>query len=129
MTNGQAKFTDIKGHVMEQSILKAYQLGLISGYSDTMFAPNEKMTRQGVVVILCKLVSKLANVNIPTTSPSLAYYSDAAHISPWAAPYVDFAHSQNIMMGSNGKFNPGGAVTREQALVIIARLENRYDWG
>lgn len=127
--NDQAQFTDIKGHVMEQSILKAYQLGLMSGYSDTMFAPNEKMNRQGVVVILCKLVSKLSNVKIPTTPPSLAYYSDASQISSWAAPYVDFAHSQNIMMGSNGKFNPGGAVTREQALIIIARLEDRYDWG
>lgn len=31
--NNPAKFTDIKGHVMEQSILKAYQLGLTSGYS------------------------------------------------------------------------------------------------
>lgn len=127
--NNPAKFTDIKGHVMEQSVLKAYQLGLMSGYSDTMFAPNERVNRQGVVVILCKLVSKLASVNIPITSPSLAYYTDAAQIAPWAAPYVDFAHSQNIMMGSNGKFNPGGAVTREQALIIIARLEDRYDWS
>lgn len=87
------------------------------------------MNRQGVVVILCKLVGKLASVNIPITTPSPAYCTDAAQIAPWAAPHVDFAHSQNIMMGSNGEFNPGGAVTREQALIIVARLEDRYDWS
>ncbi|MCI9655083.1 MAG: hypothetical protein HFF45_03560 [Lawsonibacter sp.] len=124
----RARFADIKDHPMEQSILKAYQLRLLSGYSDTVFAPDEKITRQEVATLLCKLVNKLEDTRIPTTS-SVSYYSDASQIASWAVPYVAFAHSHNIMLGSDGRFNPSGFTTREQALAIMARLANRYDWA
>lgn len=126
----QSNFEDIKGHELEQSILKAYQLQLLQGRSDTQFAPDQYMTRQGTATLLCTLVSKLEGISIPAANlSSLSYYSDAAEISTRAIPYVSFAHDQNIMMGSNGKFNPTGFTTREQALVIIARLVERYDWA
>lgn len=124
----QAKFIDIKGHALEQSILKAYQLGLLNGRSDTVFAPNDFMTRQEAAKLLCTLVTKLQGAYISTQPNSLSYYSDAYKVSAWAVPYVAYAHDQNIMQGSNGQFNPTGYTTREQALTVIARLSNRYGW-
>lgn len=124
----QAQFKDIKGHWLEQSILKAYQLGLLKGRSETVFAPDNNMTRQEAATLLCTLVTKLEGTSIPTQTSSLAYYSDVNKISAWAIPYVAYAHDQNIMQGSNRKFNPTGYTTREQALTIIARLVDRYEW-
>lgn len=125
----QARFQDIKNHPLEQSVLKAYQLGLLNGRSTTVFAPNDFMTRQEAAKLLCTLVTKLKGTYIPTQVDSLSYYSDAYKVSPWAIPYVAYAHDQNIMQGNGGRFNPTGCTTREQALVIIARLAERYDWN
>lgn len=125
----QAHFQDIKNHPLEQSILKAFQLGLLKGRSDTVFAPNDFMTRQEAATLLCTLVSKLRGTQVPTKVNSLSYYSDANKIATWAIPYVAYAHDQNIMLGSGGGFNPTGYTTKEQALAIIARLVERYGWG
>lgn len=125
----QAQFEDIKGHSLEQSILKAYQLGLFNGRSDTVFAPDDFMTRQETAKLLCTTVTKLQGTYVPTRVDSLSYYSDAYQVSAWANPYVSYAHDQNIMQGSGGQFNPTGYTSREQALAVIARLANRYDWA
>ncbi len=123
------QFEDIKGHPLEEDILKAYQLGLLQGQSPSVFAPDNNITRQEATKPLCALLNKLRGTYIPTNVDRLPYYSDAAKIAGWAAPYVAFAHDQNIMQGSGDTFNPGGAVTREQALVIVSRLVERYGWA
>lgn len=128
-TNSRNNFEDIKDHPLERSILKSCQLQLFSGRSETQFAPDEQMTRQETATLLCKLVSKLEGVNIPTTVKNLSYYDDAAKVGTWAIPYVAFAHDKNIMLGTDGKFNPTGFTTREQSLAIIARLVERYGWA
>lgn len=125
----QTNFQDIKNHPLEQSILKAYQIGLLNGRSNTVFAPNDFMKRQEAAKLLCTLVTKLQGVRIPTQVDSLSYYSDAYKVSSWAIPYVAFAYEQNIMRGSGGQFNPAGYTTREQALAIISRLADRYGWA
>lgn len=125
----QTNFRDIKNHPLEQSILKAYQIGLLNGRSNTVFAPNDFMKRQEAAKLLCTLVTKLQGVRIPTQVDSLSYYSDAYKVSSWAIPYVAFAYEQNIMRGSGGQFNPAGYTTREQALAIISRLADRYGWA
>lgn len=124
----EARFQDIGGHPLEQSILKAFQLGLLQGRSETVFAPNSNMTRQEAAKLLCTLVEKMEGERIPPEVGRLSYYSDAAQIAEWAVPYVSFAHDQEIMQGSGGRFDPTGYTTREQALAIVARLVEHYGW-
>lgn len=127
--SSQFRFEDVKGHPLEKSILKAYQYKLLQGRSDTQFAPDEYTTRQEAAVLLGTLVSNLEKTTIPTAVSSLPYYSDASKVSTWANPHVAFAHDKSIMLGTDGKFNPTGYTTKEQALVIIARLVERYGWA
>lgn len=125
----RAGFKDIKGHPLEQSILRAYEYKLLKGRSDTVFDPDVNITRQEAATLLCTLVNRLSGVQISTKPGSLSCYSDADQIAAWASPYVAFAYEQGIMGGSDGKFNPAGFTTREQALAIIARLEKAYGWA
>lgn len=127
--SSRSSFKDVNDHELEQSILKSTQLQLFRGRSDTQFAPDEQMTRQETATLLCTLVNKLEGTRISTNVSSLSYYSDAAQIGTWAIPYVAFAHDNNIMLGTDGRFNPTGYTTREQALSIIARLVDRYGWA
>lgn len=122
-------FTDIEGNELRQDIIKANRYGLVNGRSPTIFAPNDCLTREEAVTALCTLLMKMKSLYINTsTLPGLPYYSDADAIGKWAVPYVAYAHDNNIMMGSNGKMNPKGYITREESLATIARIVARYSW-
>lgn len=124
-----ADFTDIEGHQLEHDILKAYQLDLVSGSSATTFSPDNSITRQEAAKMLCTFVAKMKGTSVPTKAQSLSYYSDAASIAEWAAPYVAYAHQNDIMQGSGGKFSPLATFTHEQSLLTIARLVEENDWS
>ena len=124
-----ADFTDIEGHQLEQDILKAYQLDLVSGSSATTFSPNNSITRQEAAKMLCSFVAKMKGTSVPNKAQSLSYYSDAASIAEWAAPYVAYAYQNNIMRGSGSKFSPLATFTHEQSLLTIARLVEENDWS
>lgn len=123
------KFTDIDAHPMKDSILKAYSLGIINGTTETTFSPWGQVTRQEAVTMLCRFVSKMTGTTIPQTVKNLSYYDDAAQVAEWAAPYVDYAYTKNIMKGSGSRFSPTGAFTVEQSLLTVARLMTTYGWS
>ena len=127
--SSRAKFEDIQGHPLEQDILKAYQLDLLSGRSDTVFAPDDNVTRQEAAKLLCSLIVELENVRISDRNVSLSYYSDASRIGDWAVPFVAYAYEKDIMKGTGDQFNPTGNMTREQCLLTVARLVEQYDWA
>lgn len=61
--NAPTKLKDIRGQKFEKSIVKAYNAGLIVGYPDMTFKPNNKITRAEIAVILERYVgNELYNV-------------------------------------------------------------------
>lgn len=57
-----ANFSDIEGHWAKDDIIVAQHLGLIFGYEDGTFRPNEKMTRAEVVTLIMQLYKKIRGV-------------------------------------------------------------------
>ncbi|WP_081756868.1 N-acetylmuramoyl-L-alanine amidase [Gorillibacterium massiliense] len=51
-------FPDIKGHWAEAAIRKVISAGIMSGYPDGSFKPNEPITRAEVAVIVAKLLDR-----------------------------------------------------------------------
>lgn len=51
-------FTDIQGHWAHDTIEKIHKLGLMGGYPDGTFKPNQPVTRAEMAVILLKLSQK-----------------------------------------------------------------------
>jgi hypothetical protein len=52
---GKQTFTDTKGHWSESVIDKWMKLGVVTGYANGEFHPNETMTRAGITVMLNRL--------------------------------------------------------------------------
>ena len=50
-----AKFLDTEGHWAETSIDKAAEKGIVKGYEDGSFKPNESLTRAQLCAILDRL--------------------------------------------------------------------------
>lgn len=85
---------------------------LFAGTSDTTFEPNTELTRAMIVEILYCLEGEPA---VEAENPFTDVSSDA-----WYTKAVLWAASNNIVAGiGNGRFDPNGTATREQAATIL----------
>lgn len=55
---GSAPFSDIDGHWAAKYISKAYQLGLIAGFADGTFKPDQKVTRGQLVAMINEAMNR-----------------------------------------------------------------------
>lgn len=88
--------------------------GVINGYSDETFRPDQKISRAEALKVL------LAGSKIPVPETiEIPPFPDVP-ANEWFAPYVSEAKSKNIIRGKNGEFfDPNTTVNRAEALKMI----------
>lgn len=113
----QTGFLDTVGHPDELHIAKLAELGIVSGYGDGLFGPEDPVTREQ----FAKMLVLSAGIEIDPEAAGLTF-DDTPEISEWARPYVDAAVRRDLVQGvGNNRFAPKANVTRAQALTMIAR--------
>ncbi len=113
-TAPSAKFTDITTHWAKESIDYVVGRGLLSGTTDTTFAPDTAMTRGMLVTALGRLA------NVDTKAYTTNSFTDVKADSAFR-PYIEWAYSKGIVQGTgNSKFEPDRAITREEIAVIFS---------
>lgn len=92
----------------------AYAKGIISGYSSTVFAPNDPVTREQLATMLWKYVDS------PSADGDLSAFNDQGSISPWARTAMTWVIEADLMSGmGNGILAPTGTATRAQVATIL----------
>ena len=111
-------FTDVPAnHWAQAAIQYVYDNGLMTGVSDTAFAPEATTIRAMIVSML----ARLENV----TSAADAGFSDVT-ADDWYATAVNWAAANGIVSGiSDDTFAPNDPITREQ---LAAMLMNYAQW-
>ncbi|WP_294553454.1 S-layer homology domain-containing protein [uncultured Pseudoflavonifractor sp.] len=109
-TYADGQFTDVSpGSWYAGSVENAYELGLVSGTSQTTFDPNGSITVGSALALACRLHS--------------IYYTGAADFvqgSPWYQVYVDYAVENGII--ADGRYSDyNAAATRRQFAAILAQ--------
>lgn len=114
-------FTDInKDSWYYTYVIKAYDLGLMSGTGNNKFEPNAKLTREQFVTVL----ANMSGDDISPYSSANSGFSDVASDS-WYSPYVAWAKANRITSGvGNNKFGVGQPVTREQMALFLMNYVN-----
>lgn len=112
------------------AVSRALAARLISGVSDTEFAPEQPITREQMAVMLMNAyayASKAAGSAQPAvTAP--ASFKDGAAISGWAQEAVQEAYARGLLEGNpDGTFGPRSQATRAQAITVLNRLLDRLD--
>ena len=106
----------------DAEVLKAYNLGITNGTSETTFSPEELITREQMATMMTRALNKSG---IDTTINVNAVYNkfaDHDEISTWALDSVYFMSARGVIKGvGENKFNVRGNATREQALAISTR--------
>ncbi len=121
--SGTTPFTDLTQNWYKDAVLWAYQNGVVSGTSDTTFAPNMPVTREQIAVILMGYAEKVLGVARTWTPADLSGYPDAGSVSGWAKSAMADAVALGLISGttSGGQtyLNPQGSATREQVATIL----------
>lgn len=102
------------------AIMFASSRGIFDGCSDEQFMPEGTLTREQAAKVLFMLMSRY-DYDLPESEYTTP--TDMAQVSEWAADYVDFVLAAGLMKGlDDGRFDPQGTLTREQAAVILERF-------
>ncbi len=120
--SGALVFPDVPAdHWAAWSIAKAKELGIVTGYADGTFKPNQRITRAEIVAIVIR--SEFSGANMDSTSTPFDDVDEGA----WFAKYVAFAAEKNVVSGYKdangdltGEFGPTDAATRAEAAKIVS---------
>ena len=116
---GSASFTDVaKGQWYADGVAWASANGVVSGYPDGSFRPNDTITREQMAAILyqyARIQGKLDD-----SRADLSIFSDLDSLSAYAKEPMSWAVAQGLFSGvSADTLAPGGSNTRAQAAVIL----------
>ena len=99
----------------------AVEAGIVSGYGDGQFGPNDAITREQLALMLYRYAQYM---KLSTgTGASLEVFGDEEEISSWAQQAMSWAVSAGILGGTpEGNLNPGGTATRAEAAVMVSQF-------
>ncbi|WP_242257168.1 S-layer homology domain-containing protein [Bacillus cereus group sp. BfR-BA-01379] len=104
--NAPNAFTDIKGHMFEKEILSLSKTGIMSGFGDGKFGPDDLLTREQLAAVLTRAF------NLKATSTTT--FKDV-NKNYWATDAISALQENKITVGTgDNMFEPNSIVTREQ---------------
>ncbi|MFC4804768.1 S-layer homology domain-containing protein [Filifactor villosus] len=125
----QSNFKDVpRSHPYANSIDWAYAKGLIKGYSDGSFKPDQVISRQELAAMLYRYIEVDAQVPMPTLHQKQTF-KDGGKIASYAKEAISSLQQSGVIDGrGNGYFVPQANVTRaECAKMIVTVMEGIMD--
>lgn len=103
------------------AVLWASERGIVKGYGDGRFGPNNVITRQDFTVILMRYAAYIERT-LPEVR-AYAGFSDEQEISEYAASAVKALFSAGVINGKDeGKFDPLGLTKRAEVAAMLHRF-------
>ena len=117
-----SRFTDVSESAWYAPAIEwAADMGIVSGYGDGLFGPNDEITREQLTVMLHNYIKK-KDVALPAKT-NLETFADEATISSWALEGLKAVQSYGIITGKPGNvYDPKTSATRAEVATIFARF-------
>ncbi|MCX5976429.1 MAG: S-layer homology domain-containing protein [Coprothermobacterota bacterium] len=108
-------FPDISGHWAQVELEKLSKIGILKGFPDGLFKPDQDITRaQFAKVITIAL-------RIPEAKPASPTFPDVP-ANHWAFGYIEAAAGRGLLQGfPDGRFHPEDPVSKPQIAKIISQ--------
>ncbi len=113
-SQAQSSFSDVQGSWAQPCITELSQRGIISGYPDGSFRPNNPVTRAEYAAMVGKAFPNASRVRTATR------FVDVSSTN-WAYSAISYASQTGFLSGyPGGVFNPNQNIPRAQVLVSLA---------
>lgn len=111
-TKPASKFKDVSSkHVYYKEISEMSSKGIIRGYQDGTFKPDEKITRKHAAALLSRALDlKAGNATIKDVSKDNSYYNDIQKVV-----------AADLISSVDGKFRPNDLMTRGEMSVALMK--------
>ena len=120
-------FTDTS----DQNIIKAHLYGIVNGYEDGSFRPNQLLTRQEFFKLIENFCTAAA-FSPKATDGALSGFADAGSISAWAKEAaqicVSYSYVQGTKLGNGTYLNPKSNASRQEAMTMFLRCYKTIQW-
>lgn len=121
VVSGTATFTDAE-HWAKSPIVWAQQTGVVDGYEDNSFRPENPISRQEFAQIMYNY-AKYKGYDL-TAKGNLDAFPDTDKMGAWAEPALAWANGNKLINGhDDGTLDPGGTTIRAQAASILMRFD------
>ena len=124
--SGTSAFSDVpNGKWYTEAVIWAEENGIVNGYGNGIFAPDENVTREQLAVIVSNY-AKFMKYDLSGTA-DLSKFVDAAAISTWANTPLGWAVANSLISGKPGQvLDPSGNATRAECVVILVRFIDKF---
>ena len=115
-------FTDVPSDAWyAEAVEWAYRNGVTAGYTATTFAPDRRLTRQELSVMIDGFLKYRGNP-LPRGNSCAGKFGDYSRISSWALPSIEAMVQAGMLAGDGKNVNPQNGATRAEVSVIVRRV-------
>ena len=118
--DGAVTFSDVSSDAWySDGVAWAAENGIVNGYGDGQFGPDDSITREQFAVMLWNYAGK------PEAGGQTLDFKDAGQVSGYARAALSWAVENGILNGYDGRLTPGATATRAQAAQMLKNfMEN-----
>ncbi len=120
-----SSFKDVEaGAWYADAVAWAHQNGIVNGYEDGRFGPNDPITRQQLATILYRYATMTGAVSKANgAGVNLNKYKDASQIGDYAVDAMKWVNAAKIMTGTSATtLEPAGNTNRMQIAAVLHRF-------
>ncbi|MGO4495040.1 chondroitinase-B domain-containing protein [Paenibacillus sp. 2RAB27] len=115
----QQSFVDVPKHWASEVISRAAAKGIVNGYADGSFKPDEPMTRMQFAAMLVRALGLKAET-------SATKFADGADIPAWAVGELGAALKAGILQGyEDESLRPNNPINRTEMVAMLIRAYNQ----
>ncbi len=112
-------FQDLTEDYYKDPIAWGQSTGLVLGYSQEEFGPEDQITREDLVLLLYRMAQQ------PSATASLSNFSDGDSVSSYALDGVKWAVSVGLLRGyEDNTLQPQGHANRAEACALLTRYQD-----
>ena len=122
-TDYEVTFQDVaQGKFYTEGVAWAAKAGVVTGYTEDIFAPEDVITREQLAVMLARY-AKLIGMDTKADAKALDQFADGENTGSWAVNGVAWCVNKGILQGKGGNvLDPTTNVTRAEVAVMLDRF-------
>ncbi|MGK7884555.1 MAG: DUF3747 domain-containing protein [Crocosphaera sp.] len=131
-TASKPNFTDTNNNVYQAQINKGVKMGLVSGFDDNTFRPDQPVTREELISMAVDAIGTVYKVDLDATPERDVVPFKDVDDSRWSAKKIKWAQWNFLNIGNpNNTLQPGEPISRAELMDTMRRmaihLKNRLD--
>ena len=122
--NKSIPFADVNANAYyANAVIWAQQNGIVSGVTESIFAPENDIIREQIAAILYRYAQYKGYDLSAAQTTDLSAYTDAGEIAPYAVEAMKYAVGSGLIKGKTSTtLNPQDSATRAEVATILQRF-------